>query len=280
MAEYLFTVLLFFGTTLGLGWPVAARLALEPGEKLGVAVALSLIGVWLIAWAVYVFVLPTGLLWVVPVLGGLNLLLGRKSFVRAARSVDGEELLVAQAIVTASSVGWLAVIVSYSGGDWVGDWFGHWDRARFFLERGPRDILFTGFDPLTSRPPLANVVTGAFLHVTRIDFAHYQLVTTLLNSLAFLPVALLARRFQPAAGSGAATGVNQTVRLLAVLVMLNPLFVQNTTYAWTKLVTAFYVLTGLYFFLRTRDADPPRSAGPLCGACLAAGVITHYSAGP
>src|SRR5439155_16215574 len=85
-----------------------------------------------------------------------------------------------------------------------------------------------------------------------------------------LPAALLARRW---AGSRA-------IARLAVFFMLSPLFVQNATYAWTKLPAAFFVLAALYFFLRAHDADPPRAAPALCATGLAAGVLTHYSVAP
>ena len=280
MSEALGVALLFFVSTLGLAWPVAARLALDPAEKFVVSVALSLLGSWLIGWAVYVFALPTAVVWVIPALATVNLALSRKSLTSTLRATPGTELAVSHLLVTAASVGWLALIVSYSGGDWIGDWFGHWDRARFFLYRWPRDILFTGFDPLTSRPPLANVVTGVFLRVTHIDFARYQIVTTLLNTLAYLPAALLVRRFHPVSDNGNEANRTRAVRVLALLFMVNPLFVQNSTYAWTKLAAAFFVLTAIYFFLRAHDAHAPRSAGILCATCLAAGTLAHYSTGP
>lgn len=280
MIEILGTILLFFGCVIGLAWPLAANLALDPGEKMVATVVLSLVGSWLIGWVVYVMVLPTLLLWAVPALAILNLALTHRSLGATLRSPIGTEMAVAHSLVTAASIGWLALVGSYSGGDWIGDWFGHWDRARFFLERWPRDILFTGFDPLTSRPPLANVVTGIFLRISRLDFAHYQIVTTLLNALAFLPAALLVRRFHPAPEKTDAPDRIRAVRLLAVLFMVNSLFVQNSTYAWTKLMAAFFVLAAVYFFLRAHDPDAPPSAGILCATSLAAGTLAHYSTGP
>jgi len=160
----------------------------------------------------------------------------------------------------------------------VGDWFGHWQRAMFFLHHWPQDILFNGFDPLPSRPPLANVVTGAYLRITRSDFAHYQLASTVMSSFAFLPAALLARRFQVSSPVGSGRDTLYVMNILAVLFMLNPLFAQNATYAWTKLPAAFYTLTAVYFFLRTRDADAPDCASWLFGVTLGGALLTHYSA--
>jgi len=63
--------------------------------------------------------------------------------------------------------------------------------------------------------------------------------------------------------------------------MVNPLFLQNATYPWTKLPAAFLILAGLYFFLRVRDADPASGrCGVVCALLLGGAVLTHYSAGP
>lgn len=268
--DLLGSALLYFVISFGLAWPLAARLALAPVEKLGVSLSLSLFGVFVIAWTVYVFDVPTVVLWVIPALAAAALAIGRRSLADTLQDPDAQRLIIAQTIVTSWCISWLALVLNYSGGKWVGDWFGHWQRALFFLHHWPRDLLFNGFDPLPSRPPLANVVTGAFLRVTQVDFAHYQLASTVLSSLAFLPAALLTRRM----------GGGRVIPLLAVIVMLNPLFVENSTFAWTKLPAAFFTLMGLYFFCRAHDTDPPRCAGWMCAGNLAAALLTHYSAGP
>ena len=255
---------------LGLAWPLAARLALAPAERLVASAALSLLGVFLFAWAVYVCALPTVVLWALPLLAGAGLIVSAHAFREMWRDADVRALAIAQLLVTGWCVGWMATIASYSGGGWAADWFEHWERARFFLERWPHDTHFLGRYAVPARPPLANVVTGAFLRLTHVDFAHYQLVSSLLASLAFLPAALLARRF----------GGGRAIAVLAVLFMVSPLFVQNATFAWTKLPAAFFVLAALAFFLRAHDADAPRIAAPLCGVCLAAGLLAHFSAGP
>ncbi len=264
-------LLLFFGVTLGLAWPLTARLAHDPAEKLLATVLLSLLGIWLLAWSVYVFAAPPALLWLLPGVAAFGLLHRRHAFVTTLRDPDARALLTAQILVSAMLVAGLFFIVSYSGGGWASDWFEHWERAEFFLNRGPLDYKFIGRYPLPARPPLANVVTGALLALSRLDFAHYQVFTALFSSLAFLPMGLLARRF----GGGA-----PAIALLAVLVLVNPLFVQNATFPWTKLPAAFFVLSALYFFLRAHDAVPPRAAATLFAASLAGGLLTHYSAGP
>ena len=260
----------FLGTVPGLAWPLAQRLPLTATERLVASTALSLVGVYLLGWIVYLGALPPALLWGAPAMGIAGLGFGWRPFVAALREPDTRTLINGQALVTAWCLGWLATVQSYSGGGWAADWFEHWERARFFLEHGPLDTKFLGQYALTARPPLANIVTGAFLYLTRVDFPHYQFFSTLLATLAFLPAALLARRWGPP----------RAVGILAVAVMVSPLFVQNATFAWTKLPTAFFVLTALHLILRANDGVSSGAATVLAGVCLAAGILTHYSAGP
>ncbi len=265
------SLLVFFGVVFGLAWPLAARLPLAAAEKIAASFMLSLLGVFLFAWCVYVWAIPAAVLWVLPALGAFGLAIGLRDLDAAWRDTDGRALLIGQLIVTGWCLGWLATIASYAGGGWTSDWFEHWERARFFLERLPLDQKFLGTYTLTARPPLANVVTAALLFVTRADFAHFQFVSTLLASLVYLPAALLARRF----GRDV-----RTISLCAALFLVNPLLVQNATFAWTKLPAAAFVLTALYFFLRAQERGSAASVAVLCAASLAAGFLAHYSAGP
>ena len=270
LLDFLVSLLLFGFVTTGLAWPLAARLPLSPLERILASVALSLLGVFLFGWGVFVFALPTKLFWLLPALAVVGLVESRDRLTSTWREADVRMLLISQALVSAWCVGWLVTVASYSGGGWAGDWFEHWERARFFLEHWPLDRNFLVTYPLTARPPLANIVTGVFLRLSRVDFAHYQLVSTLLASLAFLPAAALARRW----------GQPRAIAVLAVFFLLSPLFVQNATFAWTKLPAAFFTLAALFFFLRAQDARSPLAFGPLVGATLAAGLLAHYSAGP
>ena len=254
----------------GLAWPIASRLRLDLPEKLLAALVLSVLGVYLFGWVHYLAGWPRLWLWALPALTVVGLAGHAKTLRIAAADPTVRALLLAQLLVSASCLGWLALVKSYSGGGWAGDWFEHWERARFYLERWSPDHAFLGHYALTARPPLTNVVTGVFLGITRVDFAHYQLVSTLLASLAFTPAALLARRF----------GGRPAIPLLAVLFMVNPLFIQNAAFPWTKLPSACLVLASLYFFLGARDAAQPAQPAILGATALAAGLLAHYSAAP
>lgn len=270
MFSFLLGGLLFAGVALGVGWPLFARSKLDPAEKIAASVSGSLLISFLGAWAVYAFRAPLALHWLVPgaALAGLA---GRWPEFRATwADTAARELVLGQCLVTVGCLALLALVTTYSGGGWTGDWFEHWERAKFFLERQPIDTVFIGHAAVTARPPLANVVTALFLSLTRADFAHYQMFSAVLATLAFLPAALLARRF----------GSARSIAILAVLLLANPLFVQNATFAWTKLPTAFFVLGAISFFLRLNDDGLSTIRTLLLSVCLAGGVLTHYSAAP
>jgi hypothetical protein len=270
LLEFAAPLLLLGVTTFGLAWPIAHRLALDPAEKLVASVILSLLGIFALGWLTYVAALPVLTLWLAPTLAAAGLFGERRTLAATLGDPSVRALLFAQFLVTAWCLGWLSLVASYSGGGWAADWVEHWERARFWLERGPLEQLFLGSYAVPARPPLINVVTGVFLTLTRQDFAHYQIIATFLASLIFLPAALVARRF----------GGPRAIPVLAVLFAVSPLFVQNATFPWTKLPTAACVLAALYFFLRAHDPSPPRAAPALFATCLATGLLAHFSAGP
>ena len=269
--EFTRCLLLFTLLTLGLGWPLAGRLPLAPLEKLVASLVCSLIALWLAGWLLYTCSLPWSLLWLLPPLAAAGLFWRRSELVTLLRDHSARAGLLAQGLVTMWCLGWLSLVQNYSGGGWTSDWFEHWERALFFLHRAPADQLFLGLYPLTARPPLENIVTAACLHLTTEDFAHYQLFSTLLSSLVFLPAALLVTRWSPE---------RTAVAVLAVLFMVNPLFVQNTVFPWTKLPAALLVLAALHFFLRHHDGHAPRVTALLFSTALAAALLTHFSAAP
>ncbi len=262
--------LLFAVIGFGLGWVFVARLAVAPAEKVLCSVGVSIAGIFLFAWVVFITRSSPNLLWALPVLALVGLAGGHRELKTALSDPTARRILAGQAIVSLWCLGWLPFITSFSGGGWAGDWIEHWERTRFFLEQWPRDSRFIGVYTLPARPPLANVVTGALVHLGGGDFASFQVVTALLASLAYLPAACLAVRW----------GGIRAAAILAVVCMASPLFVQNATFPWTKLPAAFYVLASLSFFLRLRDPAPPPHALCWWAGLMAAALLTHYSAAP
>jgi len=272
MVELLTHVLLFWLITGLLGLPFVLRLPLDPVEKIAVAGGFSLIVLYLLAGGRYLARLDPRWFWLLPVLALATAIACRDELRRWRDDVDVRSVLRSYALLVAWSVGWTGLIVSYSGGGWAGDWFEHYDRVRFFLEHQPLDTRLAGLYALPARPPLANLVTGVFQAMARGGFASFQLGSVLLATLVFWPVCLFARRWGKLSADQAAAGA-------ALALALNPLFLQNTAFSWTKLPTAFLILLGVYCYqegLRRREARLRSLAALLLGAA----AITHYSAAP
>jgi 4-amino-4-deoxy-L-arabinose transferase-like glycosyltransferase len=274
IVDTLACILLVLGVTFGLSLPFVRYFRLGAAESVVAGAALSLIAAWGFAWAIYISGAPLWTFGLLPVFAAASIVLtsaGLRGTPRIALDPSARDLVVGQLIVTSWCVGWLAFIKSHSGGAWMGDSFEHWERAHFFLRQWPADRLFIDVFQLPARPPLANVLTAVFMRLTREDYAHYQIISAILCSLAYLPVGLLAGRF----------GGRSAARVAAVFLMVNPLFLQNATYPWTKLPAVFFILTGLYFFLRVRDDDGSSGRAAIaCAISLGGAVLTHYSAGP
>lgn len=184
--------------------------------------------------------------------------------------------------VRTAVLAWLGVLVwvlllqgiirHYGGADWSGDWYEHYQRAVYFT-LWPLDSSFLFIEQylLPARPPLMNVLAADFMAQVGSHFSVFQVFHSVLGSLVFLPVLALARSLKPAG--------RRTPWILAILFALSPMFCQNVTYTWTRLFTAFFIILCLVLYLKAwRKGDRTRMIGAFVS--LAAGLLTHYSAGP
>ena len=269
-ASFLFELLLLPASLILPGFLFVRRRRASPLEQLLAAVLFSGLGAYLLAFGLYLLRLPAGWLGLWAGAGVAAALLEGRRWPAFGRDAEVRACLGPWAVVTVWELGALALIHHYSGGAWGGDWIEHFHRAMFFLNHWPLDFKFLDFYPLPARPPLANLVVGGLMALTGKDYAHFQLGNTLFNTLAFLPAVALVRHF---------TKTRSAPWLLALLWMLNPMVLQNVTLTWTKQSTAFFVLTGLWFFLRGRATGAPWRDG-LAFLALGTGAVCHYSAGP
>ena len=269
--QLLLCLAVFAGLILGLGLPWVASWRVAPAERLCAAALAGVVALYLFALADYGLDLPARARLLVPLAVLAAAGLRWQAGVALLRDPDARRLLGAWLLVAGWSLGFLALVRNYSGGCWALDWADHYSRTLFFLHHQPVHTPLFGGDELPTRPPLANAATAVLLGLTRGDFPHFQIFTTLLCTLAFLPVWLFAGAFGRNAPRAQA--------LATVLFMLNPSVLENSTFAWTKLPTVAFVLTGLYFFLPALAAGSRRRLAAAFGF-LAAGVLVHYSAGP
>jgi hypothetical protein len=165
----------------------------------------------------------------------------------------------------------LLAIRHFSGGGWGTDWLEHFQRVLYFLHRFPKNSPIVEGYAIPARPPMMNLLGALFLAQAGDRFECFQLVFAFLNLLVFLPCFLIL----PALARGSR---RRLVPLLA-LFTASPVVMQNTSYPWTKLLAAFYVILALWFYVRGWSKG---GAGRMTAAFvfLAAGMLVHYSAGP
>jgi Flp pilus assembly protein TadD len=270
--RFLALLLLLLGSV-GPGLWLVRRFPWSPAERLCGAIAASGVVLYLTSALIYVLDLPRFAYAVVSLaclgIGAAGAARGR--FFPAGREVrrelGGFTFLVVWTLLL------LALVRSYSGAMWSGDWIEHYRRTRFFLEHQPLGTLFGEAYSLPARPPFMNLLGAHFLGQVGERYDLFQVVFAILNLLPFFPCWLIVRLMAPRAAG------RRGLIVLLCLLAASPLFMQNSTYAWTKGLANFYVITGLWFYLRgLRTSDPLR----LASACLAlaAGILVHYSAAP
>ena len=243
----------------------------RPMETLCGSVALSFFLLYLTTFAIYILGFPPAWAYV-PAAGAVvaTLVCGR-DLRRLWRNRQARATMLAFLVLFSWLLLLLLVPRGYSGGRWYGDWFEHFHRAGFFSDHLPLDTKFLEYCILPARPPLMNLLAASMFWQVTTSFEVFQVTFSYLNALAILPCALIAPSLVARTRNGA--------WLIAGLLAISPMFVQNSTYTWTKLFAAFYELTALGFYLSAwRRSDVSRMVAAL--ACVAMGMLIHYSVAP
>jgi hypothetical protein len=261
---------LVFGLTVfGPGFWLIRRSDWSPLEKAVGALALSILLAGLASFAIGVLRLHPFLRMVLlAACVGLTAA-SAPAAARLARDAGARRALFWFAVLALWCVALQALVRNYSGGNLVYDWLDHYERSKFFLGGRPDATLFSGA-LLPARPPLMNAFAAQILALTMPRFPCYQLTEALLSVLAFFPILLVARLFSEAAG---------LARTLAIALMFQPMFVQNVSYSWTRMPTAFFVLAAVGFYAAGRRAGD-RGRMLFAFVCGAAAILTHYSSAP
>ncbi len=272
--------IVFALTIFGPGFLLARRAGWMPLETATAALALSILLVGLISFGF-------GVLWV-PLAGRAALLAGCALATLAAtpavahllrREAEARRALAWFGLLALWGVSLQALVRNYSGGNIVYDWLDHYERAKFFLGWQPVDKLFSGA-LLPARPPLMNAFAAQILAVTSSRFAGYQLTAALLGVLAYWPILLVARLFcRPETTSEEGAAARGLPRTVAIVLMFQPMFLQNVSYSWTRMTAVFFVLAAVGFYVAGwRRSDVTRTL--FAFVCGAAAILTHYSSAP
>ena len=252
------------------GFFFVRRLRWSGLEKLCGSVALSLVLLWLAAWGIYVFAQPAAYFGLAAACGVAGIVVAKDAWrlfrgLRVRRALAGYGFLLAWTLLV------LAVIRNYSGALWSGDWLEHFQRTLFFLHHFAKDTPIYGQYLLPARPPMMNLLAAFFLGVTQDRFEIFQFVFAFLNLLVFLPCCLAI----PVLVRVRKVSLGPLVGIFA----MNPAVMQNATYTWTKLLTAFFVILAVCLYLTGwRKRDSVRMTAAF--VALATGLLVHYSTGP
>lgn len=262
-------LLFFFGLNITLAALFAQIMGPgRPAVRLVLGFAAGFILQFVIGFGLYAAQLPWALYLILPLLAGVAAVWRLKPVLKLFGNSEVRTILLGWLMVSGWSLAFQSLIYVHSGGGWAGDHLEHYQRASFFLHHWPRDYLFINIAGLTARPPLANVLAASWMSTGPGGFANYQIFNTLLCCCTFLPLALLVRNV---------SGKRRAYAALVLLLMLNPLWVQNTTFPWTKLAAAFFILLAVERCVAGLARGRHHGTAILL---LAAGGLTHYSTGP
>ncbi len=270
LLQLLLTLVLLAVCSFAPGFLFVRRLRWSGLEKLCGSVALSLVLLWLAAWGIFISAQPA-LYYVLAAACAVAAIVVARDALRWVRALRVRRALAGYAFLLAWTLLVLAIIRNYSGALWSGDWLEHFQRTLFFLHHFAKNSPIYGLYLLPARPPMMNVLAAFFLAVTQDRFEIFQFIFVFLNLLVFLPCCLAipllvrVRKFS-------------LLPLIGIFAM-NPAVMQNATYTWTKLLTAFFVILAVCFYLSGwRKRDSVRLTAAFVS--LAAGLLVHYSAGP
>ena len=260
----------FLLTVFGPGFLCVRRLDWSIEEKIAASLTLSLLFLGLACFGVFASGLPRAAHGVILAACAVLTISLSPGILRLLASPEARRLLAGFGLLALWVLALLGLIRNYSGGAWYGDWLEHYQRSLFFLGGHSAAETFQGY-ALPARPPLVNAIAAYFLALAGEEYRVYQLTDALLGLLVYFPACLIAGLAGPAR--------RHLPGIVAIFLMLNPMFVQNATYSWTKLPAAFFVLSGVAFYVAgLRHGDFRRIL--LAFTCLAAGVLAHYSSAP
>ena len=206
--------------------PLLRATGLRGDERLTVAVSLSILAIYLYSFSVYLLSVPSWSFYdLVAVAVGFSIY-RVKDILGILRDPGARESIVLWVIVNAWLLLLVCLIKSYSGGGWYYDWLRHYHKSLVFFRQLPPEAM----PDLPSRPPLMNLIPSPFFALAGDGFPVYQHLYSLFNSLVVLPLLLLGRMLF--------AGSRRLLIPSAAFICCNPMFVQNATYSWTKLLTA------------------------------------------
>jgi hypothetical protein len=271
LARLAATLALMGVCAIGPGLFFVCRLRWRPAETLCASLGLTYVLIYLCTLVIYVLDLPNAAHYGVTAACLLLTFLARHDLFRLLRRPRLRKQIGGFAFLLAWGALLIGLVRHFSGGAGSFDWLEHYERAAYFLHVDRYYDFFRVSGSVAARPPVLNMVASHYMAQLGTDYPVFQAIDLFLSCLVYFPLCLMARYF---AGRQRYPGF-----LLVGLLALSPMLWWNTTFTWTKVFTCFYVILGLWFYLRGWHKQDGRRMTAAFVA-LSAGFLVHYSAGP
>lgn len=186
---------------------------------------------------------------------------------------DGIERIKIPSWLYLSALVWIGLlgiqlfVPVYSGAGWFGDWWMHYDISQIFSGNQTTDTLYFNRYTMTSRTPLFNLYSSYHLGLFGNQFSTYQLSSILPLVFLLTAIALLI--------------THKRIALAFFLIVFNPFMNNQAIYCWPKILTALYVICGIYFYLKIRTNFKPSltcQSAIGCGLSWGLAILSHPSA--
>lgn len=257
--------------TIGPGFLISDQLRLMPLETFCLSLAFSYLIIYLASFAVYCIGLPAYSYFI---LSGIFFFVTITQYRKIYRLLSSREVIkpfFCFIVLLIWCLSLVSLVRHFSGGLWAGDWLEHYERSTFFLEHSPLNKRFLGLWLLPARPPLMNILASFFMGQVGRHYYIFQVIFCFLNVSVFLSCCLMGTLFK--------RKNRNWIVILTALFMLNPMLLQNVSFTWTKLFTSYFVILGLYFYIKSLR-DENTYCLVLAFVNLSAGYLVHFSAGP
>jgi hypothetical protein len=271
--KFALLLFLFAMNLVGPGLYFLRSLRWSPTEKFCASVALSQFIVFVLAFGLFCTEMANGWYWLITAAGAGTTFAVRRDLRMLWQHHGVKAQVRTYLILLPMGLCMMGLIRVYAGGVWAGDWLEHHQRVLFFLQHHSSDEIFIDLYKLPARPPMIHLIAASYMaQMGETSFAAFQLVFLLLNLLIVLPCVMLL----PMLG---ARHRRFSLTALTFLLAASPMLFQNLSWTWPRLLTTFYVLLAMWFYLRGwwRN-DPARMIASF--VCLAIGALVHYSVGP
>lgn len=149
------------------------------------------------------------------------------------------------------------------------DWLPFFGVSQFYSSQMSIDIAYSTIN----RTPLYYIVNGFFLSIFGNSFWVYQIGNSILTAPFFLSLYLLSKKLFGNKEEYSKIGI-----VAVLFILLNPYFFKNIIYPTSKILTAYFIIMSVYFYLKLRESSFDSKLKIdffLCGLFAGAAYMSH-----